>query len=94
MKPFIFILLVFVDLQYQGSIEENTQGIEVMRFKADDLDMKNTENWEAMYAIVKGNEAQYFSIKTDPVTNEGILMLDKVQRSNGHFGQYCTTAVL
>lgn len=93
-KPVIFILLFFVDLQYQGSIEENTQGMEVMRFKAEDLDVKNTENWEAVYEIVKGNEAGYFSIKTDPVTNEGILMLDKVQRSNGHFGQYCTTAVL
>ncbi|KAL3976949.1 uncharacterized protein ACER0C_020438 [Sarotherodon galilaeus] len=63
--------------QYEGSIEGNTQGVEVMRIKAEDLDLKGTDNWEAVFDIVKGNEAGYFSIKTDPNTNEGILMLDK-----------------
>uniref|UniRef100_I3J6Y1 Cadherin domain-containing protein n=1 Tax=Oreochromis niloticus TaxID=8128 RepID=I3J6Y1_ORENI len=63
--------------QYEGSIEENTQGVEVMRIKAEDMDLQGTDNWEAVFDIVKGNEAGYFSIKTDPNTNEGILMLDK-----------------
>ena len=58
---------------------ENTEGVEVMRFKTEDLDVKDTDNWEAVFDIVKGNEAGYFSIKTDPNTNEGVLMLDKVQ---------------
>ncbi|KAM9364916.1 desmoglein-2.1-like [Pholidichthys leucotaenia] len=62
---------------YEGSIEENTYGVEVMRIKAEDLDLENTDNWEAVFDIVKGNEAGYFSITTDPDTNEGILMLDK-----------------
>ncbi|XP_047230139.1 desmoglein-2-like [Girardinichthys multiradiatus] len=62
---------------YDGTIEENTFGVEVMRIKAQDLDLKNTDNWEAVFDIVKGNEAGYFSIKTDPRTNEGILMLEK-----------------
>lgn len=65
-------------MQYEGSIEENTQGVEVMRFKTQDMDLKGTENWEVVFDIVKGNEAGYFSVKTDPLTNEGILMLDKV----------------
>lgn len=60
---------------------ENTQGVEVMRFKALDKDLEGSENWDAVFDIVKGNEAGYFSIKTDPVTNEGILMLDKVLHS-------------
>ncbi|XP_061894791.1 desmoglein-2.1-like [Entelurus aequoreus] len=63
--------------KYEGSIEENTHGVEVMRIKAQDLDLKGTENWEAIFDIDKGNEANYFSIKTDPNTNEGILMLDQ-----------------
>ncbi|CAL8307288.1 unnamed protein product [Lota lota] len=63
--------------EYSGSIQENTKGVEVMRIKAQDLDIENTENWEAVFDIVKGNEAGYFSITTDPKTNEGILMLDK-----------------
>lgn len=58
---------------------ENTKGVEVMRIKAQDLDLKDTENWQSVFDIVKGNEANYFSIKADPKTNEGILMLDKVR---------------
>uniref|UniRef100_A0A3Q3WQK7 Cadherin domain-containing protein n=1 Tax=Mola mola TaxID=94237 RepID=A0A3Q3WQK7_MOLML len=61
---------------YEGSIEENMEGVEVMRLKAKDLDMKNTANWDVVFDIVKGNEAGHFSIKTDPETNEGILMLE------------------
>ncbi|XP_068508237.1 desmoglein-2.1 isoform X2 [Syngnathus scovelli] len=63
--------------QYEASIMENTQGVEVMRIKAQDLDLKDSDNWESVFDIVKGNEAKYFSIKTDPKTNEGIIMLDK-----------------
>ncbi|XP_015258677.1 PREDICTED: desmoglein-2-like [Cyprinodon variegatus] len=62
---------------YEGSIEENKFGVEVMRIKAQDNDLDNTENWEAVFDIVKGNEDGYFSIKTDPKTNEGILVLEK-----------------
>lgn len=65
-------------MQYEGSIEENTHDVEVMRLKAEDLDLRGTDNWEAVFDIAKGNEAGYFSIKTDPLTNEGILMLVKV----------------
>lgn len=67
-------------LQYEGSIEENTKGVEVMRIRTGDLDLAGSENWEAVFVLVKGNEAGYFSIKTDTATNEGILMLDKVHK--------------
>ncbi|KAM7388787.1 hypothetical protein PAMP_024937 [Pampus punctatissimus] len=63
--------------EYEGIIEENTEGVEVMRIKALDLDLKYTANWKAVFIIMKGNEAGYFSIRTDPKTNEGILMLVK-----------------
>lgn len=55
-----------------------------MRLKTNDLDQKNTDNWEAVFDIVKGNEAGYFSIKTDPATNAGILTLDKVPLKQQH----------
>ncbi|CAL1593128.1 unnamed protein product [Knipowitschia caucasica] len=61
----------------EANIKENTFGEEVMRFKAQDRDLENSDNWEPVYVIARGNEAGYFSIKTDPVTKEGILMLDK-----------------
>ncbi|XP_057697356.1 desmoglein-2.1-like isoform X2 [Corythoichthys intestinalis] len=70
-------LLTLEKDMYEGSIVENTQGVEVMRIKAQDLDLEDTENWESVFDIVQGNEAKYFSIKTDPKTNQGVLMLDK-----------------
>lgn len=50
----------------------------VMRIKALDKDLENTDNWLAVFDIVKGNEDELFTIETDPKTNEGILKLVKV----------------
>lgn len=74
-----FDIFPLFHLQYEASIQENTYGVEVMRLKTNDLDLANTENWQAEFDIIKGNEVGYFSIKTDPLTNDGILMLDKVK---------------
>ncbi len=49
-----------------------------MRFKASDLDLKDTDNWVTNCYIASGNEAGYFSIRMDPTTNEAVIMLDKV----------------
>ena len=57
---------------------ENTADVEVMRFKTLDADEERTDNWLAVFDIVTGNEDGIFSIKTDPHTNEGILLLVKV----------------
>lgn len=58
-----------------------------MRFKVTDLDLINTDNWRAVFNIEKGNEAGYFSIRTDPITNEGIIILDKVLPSDAMFNE-------
>ena len=76
-RSLLTCVFVCVSLQYEGDIEENTEGIEVMRIKAEDLDVENTDNWLAEFEIVKGNEGGYFTIHTDPKTNEGVLMLDR-----------------
>lgn len=60
-------------------MEENTINVEVMRIKALDMDLIHTDNWLAVFKIVSGNEAGYFSITTDPKTNEGIIMINKVK---------------
>ena len=60
---------------------ENTANVEVMRFKVLDDDEEKTDNWLAVFDIVSGNEDGIFSIKTDPKTNEGVLMLEKVDLS-------------
>lgn len=68
-------------LQYEGSVEENTVNVEVMRIKATDMDLIYTDNWLAVFEIISGNEAGYFSITTDSKTNEGIIMIHKVKNN-------------
>lgn len=60
-------------------MQENTVHKEVMRFKTLDMDLVNTDNWLADFKIISGNEAGYFSITTDHKTNEGILIINKVE---------------
>ncbi|XP_068594074.1 desmoglein-2-like protein [Cebidichthys violaceus] len=62
---------------YEGSVQENTVNVEVMRIKAIDMDMIHTDNWLAVFEIISGNEAGYFNITTDSKTNEGIIMIHK-----------------
>uniref|UniRef100_A0A3Q3FSP1 Desmoglein-2-like n=1 Tax=Labrus bergylta TaxID=56723 RepID=A0A3Q3FSP1_9LABR len=62
---------------YEGSVEENTINVEVMRIKALDMDLIYSENWLAVFEIISGNEGGYFSISTDSKTNEGIIMINK-----------------
>ncbi|NP_001410785.1 desmoglein-2-like protein precursor [Danio rerio] len=62
---------------YECRVEENTRFVEVVRIQAIDADLIYTDNWLAVFTLVSGNEAGYFSITTDKKTNEGILMLNK-----------------
>ncbi|XP_035526636.1 desmoglein-2-like [Morone saxatilis] len=62
---------------YEGSVEENTINVEVMRIKAIDMDLIHTDNWLAVFEIISGNEAGYFTVTTDSKTNEGIIMIQK-----------------
>lgn len=50
----------------------------MMRLRASDLDLKDTDNWLTKCYIASGNEAGYFSIRTDEKTNEEVIMLEKV----------------
>ncbi|KAM3876234.1 desmoglein-2.1-like [Diretmus argenteus] len=63
--------------EYDGTVDENVADVVVMRIKALDDDLEPTDNWLAVFSIVKGNEDNLFSIETDPKTNEGILKLIK-----------------
>ncbi|KAM4727519.1 desmoglein-2-like protein [Anableps anableps] len=62
---------------YEGSVQENTIGVEVLRIQAVDMDVTQTENWFALYEIISGNEGGYFSITTDKETNEGVITITK-----------------
>ncbi|KAG5275575.1 hypothetical protein AALO_G00121910 [Alosa alosa] len=63
--------------EFSVSIDENVEGVEVMLIKSFDDDLVASDNWNAEFYIVSGNEDDYFSIHTNPRTNEGVLMLNK-----------------
>lgn len=60
------------------SVDENVADIEVLRIQALDKDEERTDNWLTEYELVSGNEDGYFTILTDPNTNEAVLKLVKV----------------
>lgn len=70
-------LPTFVAQSYRVDVNENECGIDILRIPVEDKDLVNTENWRANFTIVQGNEQGYFSIRTDPTTNEGILSVVK-----------------
>ncbi|XP_067302920.1 cadherin-like protein 26 [Pseudorasbora parva] len=59
-----------------GKVKERETGIEVLRLQVTDKDTRGSEAWKAKYTI-HGDKKEQFKIKTDPVTNEGILTVVK-----------------
>lgn len=57
---------------------ENKVGEDVGRVNATDKDEKNGENWRITYSIIKGDSSGNFAIRTDPVTNQGIISVVNV----------------
>ncbi|XP_053472841.1 cadherin-15 [Ictalurus furcatus] len=56
---------------------ENKVGEDVGRVNATDKDEKNGDNWRITYSIIKGDSSGNFDIRTDRVTNQGIISVMK-----------------
>ncbi|KAE8608682.1 hypothetical protein XENTR_v10011567 [Xenopus tropicalis] len=63
---------VFNPTQYIAEVPENEVGYEVARLTVTDADIEGSDAWNAVYKIIKGNEAGFFSIQTD-IDNIGLL---------------------
>ncbi|XP_017544748.1 desmoglein-2-like [Pygocentrus nattereri] len=63
--------------EYTVSVDEHVADVEVLRIQSLDKDEERTDNWLTVFQLVSGNEDGYFSIITDPDTNEGVLYLIK-----------------
>lgn len=44
-----------------------------------DRDQPHSPNWNAVYRIVSGDPMGHFTIRTNPITNEGMLTVIKVR---------------
>ncbi|XP_066512621.1 cadherin-15-like [Hoplias malabaricus] len=56
---------------------ENKVGVDIGRVNGTDKDQKNGENWRIRYSIIRGDTSGNFAIRTDPVTNQGIVYIVK-----------------
>lgn len=74
--------------KYKGTVMENKADVLVLRIPVQDKDKNNTPNWRAVYEITKGNESGNFIIKTDPVTNEGLVYVTKVRKQGAFCAPY------
>lgn len=64
--------------QYSGEVPENQVEVVVANLTVMDRDQPHSPNWNAFYRIISGDPSGHFSIRTDPVTNEGMVTVVKV----------------
>ncbi|OCT76754.1 desmocollin-2 [Xenopus laevis] len=68
---------IFVQKSYQVEVNENESGMIILCIPINDNDLPDSPSSRAKYYITQGNEREYFSISTNPETNEGCLMVEK-----------------
>lgn len=66
-------------LQYSGEVPENRVEVVVANLTVMDRDQPHSPNWNAIYRIISGDPSGHFTIRTDPVTNEGMVTVVKVR---------------
>lgn len=64
--------------QYAGEVPENRVEMVVANLTVMDRDQPHSPNWNAVYRIISGDPSGHFSVRTDPVTNEGMVTVVKV----------------
>lgn len=65
-------------MQYAGEVPENRVETVVANLTVLDRDQPKSPNWNAIYRIISGDPSGHFTIRTDPVTNEGMVTVVKV----------------
>lgn len=58
---------------------ENKVNVVVTNLTVVDRDQPHSPNWNAVYRIVSGDPSGHFTIRTNPITNEGMLTVVKVK---------------
>uniref|UniRef100_A0A452SZD0 Cadherin-4 n=1 Tax=Ursus maritimus TaxID=29073 RepID=A0A452SZD0_URSMA len=67
----------FTASTYAGEVPENQVEVVVANLTVMDRDQPHSPNWNAFYRIISGDPSGHFSIRTDPVTNEGMVTVVK-----------------
>ncbi|XP_036066519.1 cadherin-1 [Oryzias melastigma] len=64
---------VFPESTYQGSVDENAVGVQVVKLSVTDKDEQNAPAWNAKFKIISGDPEKLFSIETGSNKQEGII---------------------
>lgn len=72
--------LCILCLQFSGEVPENKVNVVVANLTVVDRDQPHSPNWNAVYRIVNGDPSGHFTIRTNPITNEGMLTVIKVKK--------------
>ncbi|KAG7477948.1 hypothetical protein MATL_G00074980 [Megalops atlanticus] len=62
---------------FSGEVPENRVNVVVANLTVNDNDQPHTPNWNAVYRIVSGDPSGHFTIRTDPITNDGMVTVVK-----------------
>nr|XP_060627988.1 cadherin-4 isoform X4 [Anolis sagrei ordinatus] len=63
----------FTASTYSGEVPENRVEVVVANLTVMDRDQPHSPNWNAVYRIISGDPSGHFTIRTDPITNEGLV---------------------
>lgn len=74
--------LCILCLQFSGEVPENKVNVVVANLTVVDRDQPHSPNWNAVYRIVNGDPSGHFTIRTNPITNEGMLTVIKVKKTS------------
>nr|XP_040131384.1 cadherin-4 [Ictidomys tridecemlineatus] len=67
----------FTASTFAGEVPENRVETVVANLTVMDRDQPHSANWNAVYRIISGDPSGHFSVRTDPVTNEGMVTVVK-----------------
>ncbi|KAL3064544.1 hypothetical protein OYC64_000741 [Pagothenia borchgrevinki] len=62
---------------FSGEVPENRVDLVVANLTVIDADQPHSPNWNAIYRIISGDPNGHFTIRTDPVSNDGMVTVVK-----------------
>uniref|UniRef100_A0A146W698 Cadherin-4 n=1 Tax=Fundulus heteroclitus TaxID=8078 RepID=A0A146W698_FUNHE len=62
---------------FSGEVQENTVDAVVANLTVIDADQPHSPNWNAIYRIISGDPTGHFTIRTDPISNDGMVTVVK-----------------
>ncbi|XP_069861231.1 cadherin-4-like isoform X2 [Dipodomys merriami] len=82
----------FTTSTFSGEVPENRVETVVANLTVMDRDQPHSPNWNAVYRIISGDPSGHFSVRTDPVTNEGLVTVVKAPLASGIQMSFQSTA--